>query len=200
MIRTPHGPLTRRAFTLVEVLLVLAIMGIMTLVSMPYLVKSIRGNRLRVATDTVVRAGRYARSMALLSQREMRLTFDISGSAIRVDPRYDTAPSAPTDTPPAGDAPPSDAAHEPPPVAADASNAPPAAAPSLSLARTLDAVRIDYVEVGHKDRETTGTVAVVYRSNGRCTPYAIRVVDAYGSATLTRVDALSTPHSERDDR
>ena len=56
------------------------------------------------------------------------------------------------------------------------------------------------VEVGHQGRESTGTVTVIYRSNGRCLPYVVRLVDENGAATLTRVDALSTPSSERDDR
>ena len=177
-------PRRRHAFTLVEVLLVLAIIGILTLISMPYLVKSIRGNRLRVGTATVVQAGRYARSMALLGQREMRLVFDISQSSIRVEPRYEqtTVPDT-TEEDAAGT---NETVVRFPPV--------------LNVTRTLDAVRIDFVEVEHQSRETTGAVVVIYRSNGRCTPYAVRIVDEFGSATLTRVDALSGPETERDDR
>jgi len=189
-------PCRRRAFTLVEVLTVLAIMGILTLVSMPYLVKSIRGNRLRVATGTLVQAGRYARSMALLGEQEMKLTFDIDQAALLVTPRYAGAPPAnsPEPTAPAGE---SDRDATP---SADTNDAPPRLSPGLSINRTLDAVRIDYVEVGHQGRETTGTVTIIYRSNGRCTPYVVRLIDETGGATLTRVDALSTPNSERDDR
>ncbi len=171
------------AFTLVEVLTVLAIMGILTLVSMPYLVKSIRGNRLRVGTTTIVQAGRYARSMALLGQQEMQLAFDISQSSVRVEPRYGRVRSMDTVEP-----------------VADTNEAPARFPPTLNVTRTLDAVRIDYVDVKHQSRETTGTVVIIYRSNGRCTPYAVRLVDQFGSATLTRVDALSTPQTERDDR
>lgn len=188
-----------RAFTLVEVLLVLAIMGIMTLVSMPYLVKSIRGNRLRVATATVVQAGRYARSMALLGQQEVRLTFDINEAAIRIEPRRDSPrPGGAAESAPAPEV---GVGSEPAPVAGtDSNEAPARVSPLMSVSRRLDAVRIDYVEVGNQGRESTGTVTIVYRSNGRCTPYEVRVVDEFDSATLTRVDALSTPNTERDDR
>ncbi len=179
----------RRAFTLVEVLMVLAIMGILTLVTMPYLVQSIRGNRLRVSTNTIVRAGRYARSMALLGQRDMLLTLDINQPAIRVEPRYDTPPAAAPVPEPADS-----------PAPADTNDAPAPFSPGLTVVRPLDAVRIEYVEVEHRDRETSGKVTIVYRSNGRCTPYVVRLVDQFGSATLTRVDALSTPNSQRDDR
>lgn len=186
----------RRAFTLVEVLMVLAIMGIMTLVTMPYFVKSIRGNRLRVSTNTIVQAGRYARSMALLGQRDMLLILDINQPAVRVEPRY-TNPAAAPAAAPTDDAAAEAAERD---AMAGTNEAPVRFSSGLSVARPLDAVSIEYVEVAHGDRETTGTVTIVYRSNGRCTPYVVRLVDEFGSATLTRVDALSTPNSQRDDR
>jgi len=191
---------SRRAFTLVEVLTVLAIMGILTLVSMPYLVKSIRGNRLRVATGTLVQAGRYARSMALLGEQEMKLTFNMNESTVGVTPRYGgPSPATPSEPAPPNDRPAGDsdrdAASSP-----DTNDAPPHLSPGLSVYRKFDDVRIDYIEVEHQGRESTGTVTVIYRSNGRCLPYVVRLVDENGAATLTRVDALSTPSSERDDR
>lgn len=187
---------SRRAFTLVEILTVLAIMGIMTLVSMPYLVKSIRGNRLRVATGTVMQAGRYARSIALLGEQEMRLTFDLNNSTIRVDPRYDRVPSAG----PAATSMPAGGGDQSATPSVDTNDVPPQLSPTLSISRKIEDVQIDYVEVQHQTRESTGTVTVIYRSNGRCTPYVVRLVDERGAATLTRVDALSTPTSEREDR
>ena len=186
----------RRAFTLVEVLTVLAIMGIITLVSMPYFVKSIRGNRLRVATGTVMQAGRYARSMALLGEQEMRLTFDLNESAVRVNPRYDQAPSSR----PVASGSTADGSDQSPPPSADTNDTPPQLSPGLSISRKIEDVRIDYVEVDHQTRESTGIVTVIYRSNGRCSPYTVRLVDEFGAATVTRVDALSTPNSEREDR
>ena len=74
----------RRAFTLVELLLVLAIFAVVAAVTVPTFVKSIRGNRLRTATRTVLMAGRYARSMALLNQQEMAVTFDMEAGKVSV--------------------------------------------------------------------------------------------------------------------
>jgi len=72
---TDNGPLPSRAFTLIEVMLVLAIIAVLTAVTMPQFVRSIRGQRLRAAAQTVVMAGRYARTMAIVRQQGLRLSF-----------------------------------------------------------------------------------------------------------------------------
>ncbi len=74
----------RRGFTLVELLLVLVLLGVVVGISMPYFVHSIRGNRLRVAGRTLVTVARYARSMAVLKQAEVALTFDLDAGKIDV--------------------------------------------------------------------------------------------------------------------
>jgi prepilin-type N-terminal cleavage/methylation domain-containing protein len=183
----------RRAFTLVEVLMVLAIMGIITIVTMPYLVKSIRGNRLRVAANTVVRAGRYARSMAILSNREMILLFDLSAASVSVAPyRSPVQPSpASPDSIPA-------------PSSSDSSTesdtpAPPPGSPSFNFTRQLDAVRIESVDLEHKDSRNSKKLAVLYRSNGRCTPYEVKLVDEFGTTMRITVDALSSAEAKRED-
>ena len=191
-------PTERRAFTLVEILMVLAILGIVTVISMPYLVKSIRGNRLRVAGATVVKAGRYARNMALLHTQDMKLILDISAATVRVEPRYEApAPSSRTPTASAPEP-------VPPPLPMEAGSGgavspPVSASPSVAIARKLDDVRIDYVELEHHDRENAGTVTVIYRTNGRCTPYEVRIVDEYDHAMIITVDALSSPETRREE-
>jgi Tfp pilus assembly protein FimT len=154
----------------VEILMVLAILSITTVVSMPYLVKSIRGNRLRVAGATVVKAGRYAHTMALLNTREMKLILNLDSAMVRVEPRYGAAPES----------------------------EPVAGSPRLQIARQLDAVRIDSVELEHRSRESAGEVTVIYRSNGRCTPYEVRLVDEFDNAMIINVDALSTAEARRE--
>ncbi len=189
-----------RGFTLVEILLVVTILLILSAISAPYLVKSIRGNRLRAATTAVVQAGRYARSIAILSQREMVLTFDLKNAVIRVAPRYATPapPSPATGGAPAatGEAPPDD-------LSADASSNSQVSAvgSSFALSRKLDEVRIDSVDAENKDKNAGHEeVSIIYRSNGRCTPYRVRLVDEKGNAMVTEVDALSSPATRREGR
>ncbi len=183
----------KRAFTLVEILMVLAILGIITLITMPYLVKSIRGNRLRVAANTVVSAGRYARSMAILGNREMILSFDIPKGTLRVAPLRATPPPQPDATP-----------TEPAPTETSTSTTdtppPPKNSPSFSITRELDAVRIASVELEHQDSRNSGDTTVLYRSNGRCIPYEVLLVDEYGAAMRITVDALSSAEAHREDR
>ena len=73
--RARGKPDSRRGFTLVEVMLVVLIIGVALTVAVPEMTKSIRGNKLRTAASSIVKAGKYARSMAILSQQPVRLTF-----------------------------------------------------------------------------------------------------------------------------
>ncbi len=74
------------AFTLVELLLVVAIIGILASVSILAVSRSMHGGGVRSAARTVIMCGRYARSMAVLRQVEMVVVIDLDNENIAVMP------------------------------------------------------------------------------------------------------------------
>ena len=185
-------------FTLVEVLLVLVIVGIITAVTIPVFVKSMRGNRLRTGARTVVMMGKYARTMSLLQQRELAVIFDINASKIFLLPaseviivRDAVGPDGNTVKLP-GMATNTVSGQEEEPGAVSPSFQ--GSAPELT--RRLDGVRFEYVELSGGAQQTKGTCAVIYKSNGTCTPYSVKIDDERGASITVHVDALSSVTTE----
>jgi Tfp pilus assembly protein FimT len=67
---------------MIELLLVIVIIGIALGVTMPSLVRSIQGQRLKTAARTFVTVARYARSMAVLKQTDLTLSFNFATGQI----------------------------------------------------------------------------------------------------------------------
>ncbi len=65
------------AFTLIELLMVLILISIMLGIASPFLLRSIQGHRLTTAARTLTTVARYARSMALLKQSDLAITFNV---------------------------------------------------------------------------------------------------------------------------
>lgn len=63
----------------------MAIMAVVAAMVIPGFVTSIRGNRLRTAVRTVVKIGRYSRSMAVLRQQPITLVFNLDNSTVSVE-------------------------------------------------------------------------------------------------------------------
>ncbi len=85
MLKLPgQAPAERRGFTLMELLLVIVIIGIGLGAAMPALVQSMRWQRLRTAAHTMTTVSRYARSMALLKQSDLELSFDLDSGQIDI--------------------------------------------------------------------------------------------------------------------
>jgi prepilin-type N-terminal cleavage/methylation domain-containing protein len=192
----------RRGFTLFELLLVVAILFIVSALTVPSFVKSIKGNRLRAATRSVVMAGRFARSMAVLQQREMRVTFDLSASSLEV--RTVEAPVNPEPGPGDPTAGPAGVAVEPLPppalpVSEPATNRPKGLVGN-EVTRKLDRVTILQVDTDAEGgiARTAGRQDVIYYSNGRCVPYEVRLKDEEGSVATVRVDELSSAEVEME--
>lgn len=166
-------------------LLVLVLIGILTAVTLPNLVQSIRGNRLRMAVRSVVMAGRYTRSMAVLKQQDLVLTFDLNEAAIKVEEIVMKAVDTSTVSP-------DEEMTEPDPEEVSGYTV---ASRTELLSRKLDRVFIMSVEVDNRVI-TEGTASIVYSNNGRCTPYIVRVEDYEGRSSLIEIDALSSASTE----
>lgn len=76
--------ISRSAFTLLELLMVIAIIGIVTAIVSPRIGAAMGGGRLRVGTRSVIQSARYARAMALLHQIDVDLVFDLTPEKARV--------------------------------------------------------------------------------------------------------------------
>jgi len=186
-------------FTLVEVLLVLAIVGIMSAVTIPVFIKSMRGNRLRTATRTVVMMGKYARTMSLLKQKEHALVFDINSSKLLLVPASDVIVVRDSVNPDGI------VVSAPPPVTNQGSNFgadtndvadAPAKIGTPEFTRKLDGVGFEYVEVSKGSQQSKGTCMVLYKSNGTCVPYTVKIADERGAFSVVSVDALGSAKTE----
>lgn len=86
-IKHCHGPgrlRTIAGFTLLEIMLVVAISLIVAALAVPMFSRSYQAANLRTAARTVVTAGKYARNMAVLQQTQMTLFFNSHNNTVEV--------------------------------------------------------------------------------------------------------------------
>ena len=191
-------------FTLIEVLLVVAIIGVMLTIMMPQMMSSMREHQLRGATRVVISAGRHAMSLAVLSQRRMNVVFDLDETVLTI--RAADAPStidadglgeadSPLDAVVA-DAWGGGAAAEMEALPADDDGAYEGAVAIVDeeVVHRLEGVAFSFIEVEGEDgyRAESGKHTIIYYTNGRCTPYTIGFEDDDGDSATIEVDALAS--------
>lgn len=183
-----------RAFTLLEMILVAALLAISVAIGAPYFAQSIRGNRLRIGARTVTMAARYARSMAIMRQETFRLTATLEGNEIAISSvngrsRDDGAlyTAASFDRSVASWA-------EPLPEATAVGGGGPTA-----IRRKLEGIRIVEFRAGDGDWRHEGTFEVLFYPNGTCHPFELRLRERAGRDLLIQVDELGSVRVLRDD-
>lgn len=180
-------------FTMLELMLVVAIMLLTLVLAVPSMLRSFRGARLRTSARTTVMMHRHARSLAVLQQKRAGLIFDIETGELEVVSLSASsgadqqnmfmearAGRKPDDTP-------APSAAESPPEAEG-----PAPAVVSELRHHLASqIRIQDFTYGKGGMEHDGVYLVQYYPNGTSDPYSLRLVDEKDRALLIKVDGLS---------
>lgn len=184
--------LNKTAFTLVEMLLVLAIMGIITAITIPRLGGVLKGSRLKSASRAVIRLGRYARSMAVLHQVPTVVVFDMDCGEIAVtvaklnisSNRQQNAENY-QQTIETRDF--------------DIEGKKEDEERDWGMKVKLDHVRITSVSYGDNGKNVeTGKCSIVYETNGQCVPYSVKLENGDGRTTVIDFDFISSAKVKTD--
>jgi prepilin-type N-terminal cleavage/methylation domain-containing protein len=199
-----HRPQHKHAFTLIEVLLVLVILGVMVTVMLPQVMSSLREHELRSATRVVMSSGRHAMSLAVLSQRRMSVVYDLENTTLTI------RAAAQSKRPDELDEDAEDVS--PDPLAAFAEEAwrtedgggttggsdgaydGAVAIVDEEVVHEFSGITFSFIEVEGEDgyRSQDGTHTIIYYTNGRCTPHTVGIEDSDGATATIEIDALSS--------
>lgn len=91
--------LNRRGFSLLELLLVVAITLILSAVSIPVFVRSLEGNQLKTAARSINRMHRYARAMSVLKGTTMFFQYNPTNKIVSVSAGTNRVPLLKRDLP-----------------------------------------------------------------------------------------------------
>jgi type II secretion system protein H len=188
----PSGIPRPRGFTLIEMILVVAIALLLAGATAPILVRSWRGQRLRDGARAVVSMSRYCRAMAVLRGRPVVLRLDFERGTLE-------ARALPPKTE-ARDAEPGAVRDARPPVqtngAAAAEDDADAWAGEDLLRRLADGVRFESFEcpaapAADGAEPGRGTREVRFHPSGTCDGFRVELRDERGESLAVRVDAVT---------
>lgn len=184
----------------------MAILGVMVTVMLPQVMGTLREHQLRSTTRAVIGAGRHAMSLAVLSQRQMTLVYDLDTTTLTIRAAAPARGDA-TNAVAAADAPAaarSGSVLGPegsvPSERTDGAYAGAVAIVDEEVVYKPQGVAFTFIEVEGEDgyRAESGVHTIVYYSNGRCTPHTIAFSDEDGATAIIEVDALSSARVVRE--
>lgn len=198
----------RNAFTLIELLLVIAILGVIAAVVVPQLGAGSDMARLRTAARSVLQASKYARTMALLHQAETEVVFRGTNSTVevRARPRNDVA-SVISDykqseiiiSPDAESYTNQESIVSTANVAADVASA---VSFADEIHTSFDSPGIHFEFAHYNDvagktqdasRETSDEeTAILFRSNGTCRPFSVKAISENGAVLEIEIDVVGS--------
>lgn len=184
----------RRAYTFIELLLVLSILLITTAVAVPLFARSIEGTRLRASAKAIASAHRYARGMAVLKQSGVALMLDPERNLVQVLRMESEAASRPPSSDVFPDAETQDSAwlsswHEREEAVTNAASR---VEVSTLLERELDAqVHIVAIEGVPPEQQWKKRQWVLYRSNGMCDAFTVELEDQRNGRMRVVADGLT---------
>lgn len=180
------------AFSMIELLLVVAISLIAAGIAIPLFARSFHGSQLRTSARTVVMAAKYSRSMAVLQQKQMAILFDRITGAIEIISMADrNALSMRNDFLDGRSTRTADALLEKPGQEEDGpAPAPPAIATELIRGLGRD-VRITAFSSDRADQVQDDIYWVNYYPNGMSDGFEVELTDKDGDRCRIDVDAIS---------
>jgi type II secretion system protein H len=170
-----------RGFSLIELLMVVVISLIAAGIAVPTFVRSYRSSQLRSSVRTVVMTAKYARSMAVLSQKPMALLLDRVKGELEVVAMEDRGSLADRGRFLDGRATRTEDA-----LLGTGGEKPNVQIASDLVKRIAADVRIENFESPQADRELDDIYWVNFFPNGMCEGFELKLVDKDGrSATVT---------------
>jgi prepilin-type N-terminal cleavage/methylation domain-containing protein len=168
------------AFTLLEVLMVVLVIGILSSVLVPYTFSVVEGSRLRESLEKIISINKYARARALLDSQPVALLYH--GDTGRLELLQLPVLEAPPDTA---------FMSNPPPRFEEEGLAPSESTSGLAVLKKVSLAKgITLKDVRGAERENN-TWFVTYTVGGMTNPHTVEVEDGNGVVTKIIVNGIT---------